>query len=181
MIVIIEDIFFKLTVKAKGNKISTYINDVLIDEMTDNTYGSGSIAFRQAETVDNDEFAAFKNIEINDFNNKPLFKENFSDGTKNWVNISENTVSVINNTMYIHSNQFVRCKIGNEWTDYIATVEISIKNSAAGFCFRVQDEGNCYMWQIYNNQETLRMRRHKKVNGLWYLIGEAVTINPNGY
>ena len=69
-----------IKIDIKGNNIKTYIDNELVHEITDNTYTTGTIGFRQSGA----ESANFDNIVVK-ANNVVVFSDDFSSTTSSWM------------------------------------------------------------------------------------------------
>ncbi|SDT43572.1 Ig-like domain (group 2) [Paenibacillaceae bacterium GAS479] len=76
------NVAYRLKIEVNGKEIKTYINNELIDTMTNNNISFGPIGFRQFKDARTNERALFDNIVIKDGSGKQLFFTDFETNNK---------------------------------------------------------------------------------------------------
>ena len=162
-----KGVTYALRIEIKGDKASTYINNILIDSARVNplggNYGYGNLGFRsaQAQTSTTIESSYFDNIKVTTINQgveKSLFAEDFS----NPASFAFTGGSVINGRLLVNINAISWQKIiGGTPAKFSLDLDMTLLNQNAGIIFAAKDVNNMYMWQINTKDQAYPLiRRH---------------------
>ena len=162
-----KGVIYTLRIEIKGDKASTYINDILIDADRVNplggNYGYGNLGFRsaQAESSTTIESASFDNIKVTTIDQgaeKTLFTEDFSTPTS----FAFTAGSVVSGRLLVNINSYSWQKIiGGTPVKFSLDMDMTLLNQNAGIIFAAKDANNMYMWQINTKDQALPvLRRH---------------------
>ncbi|MCD9025552.1 discoidin domain-containing protein [Cohnella silvisoli] len=167
---LVTDIPHHYKIEVKGSVIKTYIDDILVDTTTDNTFSAGTVGFWTGVA----DKAAYDNVVVSPIRNPitppssfppgALLTDDFNDGLSKWENTSHATTG--NGQLALTDNETMRSAAGSDWTNYSYELDASITSGYMGLSFRAQDDNNYYMWQFSNG--TLGFL--KKVAGNWQSI-----------
>lgn len=160
-----KGVTYTLRIDVKGDKASTYINDILIDADRINprggNYGYGNLGFRsaKAETSETIESASFDNVKLTTIEQnteKILFEEQFSNAS----NFSFTAGTVVNGRLLVNmGNAIAWQKTGN--ARFSLETDMTLLNQNAGIIFGATDINNMYMWSINTKDQTYPLiRRH---------------------
>jgi len=161
-----KGVTYALRIEVKGDKASTYINNILIDSARVNplggNYGYGNLGFRsaQAETSTTIESSNFDNIKVTTINQgaeKTLFAEDFS----NPASFAFTAGSVVNGQLLVNINSISWQKVIGTAAKFSLDLDMTILNQNADIIFAAKDVNNMYMWQINTkDQASPAIRRH---------------------
>jgi len=162
-----KGVIYTLRIEIKGDKASTYINNILVDADRVNplggNYGYANLGFRsaQAEKTTTIESSSFDNIKVTTIDNgveKTLFAEDFSTS----ANFAFTAGSVVNGRLLVNINSYSWQKItGGTTVKFSLDFDMTLLNQNANIIFAAKDVNNMYMWQINTKDQTLPMlRRH---------------------
>lgn len=159
-----KGVTYTLKIEVKGDKASTYINDILIDADRVNprggNYGYGNLGFRsaQAETSTTVESASYDNIKVTNINQgveKTLFAEDFS----NAANFAFTAGSVVSGRLLVDIKAISWQKTST--ARFTLETDMTLLNQNAGILFAAKDISNMYMWSINTkDQASPFIRRH---------------------
>ncbi|MDD4990668.1 MAG: family 78 glycoside hydrolase catalytic domain [Paludibacter sp.] len=159
-----KGVTYTLRIEVKGDKASTYINNILIDADRVNprggNYGYGNLGFRsaQAETSTTIESASYDNIKVTTMDagtEKTLFEENFSNASA----LPFTQGSVVGGRLLVNTNSI-------SWqrpapAKFTLETDMTLLNQNAGILFAAKDAANMYMWSINTKDQTYPLiRRH---------------------
>jgi len=162
---------YALRIEIRGDKASTYINNILIDADRVNprgagiNYGYANLGFRAdwAETITTNEEAYYDNIKVTTMYQgslTTLFEENFT-----------STTDFLFTTGTVVDGRLLTVGRGFSWqTDpralnYTINLNFNIKEISAGVCFGATNSGNFFMWQINTLGGRSYFRPHSWLNG----------------
>jgi len=162
-----KGVTYPLRIEIKGDKASTYINNILIDADRVNprggNYGYANLGFRaaQAETSTTIESAYYDNIKVTTIENgveKNLFAEDFSNAT----NFAFTGGSVVGGRLLVNTSMVsLQRLIGIAPTKFTLETDMTLLNQNAGILFAAKDINNMYMWSINTKDQTYPfIRRH---------------------
>ncbi|NLD93192.1 MAG: hypothetical protein GX639_11055 [Fibrobacter sp.] len=107
-------------------------------------------------------------VDYSDFSSLYIFSQKGLGELAGWKNIANTAIGP--NVMSVNKSAYVESKT-TDWTDYNFSFNLTIKEVAAGVCFRVKDSSNMYMWQL--NASTGLLRFHVKKDGVWTVKKET--------
>jgi len=162
-----KGVIYPLRIEIKGDKASTWINNILIDSARVNprggNYGFEKLGFRsaQAETSTKIESASFDNIIVTTVENgtvKTLFTEDFS----NLANFAFTSGTVVNGRLLMNTSLLSWQKIpGVTAAKFTLETDMTIVSKNAGILFAAKDVNNMYMWSISATDKAYPfLRRH---------------------
>ncbi len=161
-----KGVTYALRIEVKGDKASTYINNILIDADRVNprggNYGFGNLGFRsaQAETSTTIESASYDNIKVTTVENgseKTLFEENFTMTT----GFPFTAGTVVNGRLLVNTNSISWQRQSNSAVKFTLETDMTLQNQNAGIIFAAKDAGNMYMWSINTKDQSYPLlRRH---------------------
>jgi len=159
-----KGVTYTLKIEVKGDKASTYINDIMIDADRVNprggNYGYGNLGFRsaQAETSTIVESASYDNIKVTNINQgveKTLFAEDFSNAS----NFAFTAGSVVSGRLLVDIKAISWQKTST--ARFTLETDMTLMNQNAGILFAAKDISNMYMWSINTkDQASPFIRRH---------------------
>lgn len=152
-------------IEVAGTTLRTFINSVLVDTRSDDSFKQGRIGFREATK----ESACFAQVKVTAPDGTRLFSDDFRDGLSKWHNASNVTLAAEGLT--VTENEALRSLEGASWTDYAFEADIVTQEGVAGLVFRAQDEKNYYLWQF--RPATRQLLPHKKINGHFHVMPGA--------
>ncbi|WP_176444669.1 family 78 glycoside hydrolase catalytic domain [Paenibacillus herberti] len=94
------NVAYHLKIEVNGKEIKTYINNELIDTMTNNNISFGPIGFRQFKDARTNERALFDNIVIKDGSGKQLFFADFGTNTFDGGTITQDGKLLVENATF---------------------------------------------------------------------------------
>jgi alpha-L-rhamnosidase len=168
---------YRLRIEIDGDKASTYINNLLIDENRTNPlggnygYGTVGLGFR-ADIGENNkipEKSYYDNIlvsaEING-ERETLFSEDFSSPDDHAFTFG----TVENGRLLVegrsNTNFSWQKNTSNRDTHFIITADLTLLNDNAGLIFSAKDQSNFYMWAINTHDaDAPLIRRHSYTGG----------------
>ncbi len=160
-----KGVIYTLRIEIKGDKASTYINEILIDADRVNprggNYGFGNLGFRSAKAETNEtlESASFDNIKIttNDQNvEKILFEEQFA----NAADFAFTAGTVVNGRLLVNMGNNIAWQ-KTENARFTLETDMTLLNQNAGIIFGATDINNMYMWSINTKDQAYPLiRRH---------------------
>ena len=168
-----KGVTYALRIEVKGDKASTYINDILIDADRVNprggNYGYGNLGFRsaQAETSTTIESSYFDNVKETTLDQgtvKTLFAEDFS----NTASFAFTAGSVVNGRLLVNINAISWQRvIGASSDKFSLETDLTLVHDNAGIIFAAKDVNNMYMWAIntFDNATQPILRRHIYTGG----------------
>lgn len=179
IIVIQPNVTYAYRIEIRGDKASTYINDILIDADRVNprgagvNYGYANLGIREdkAESINTFEQASFDNVKETSIINgtvTTLFEENFSNPT----NFLFSTGSIVDGSLVVLGRSYSWQIAPSAYTVYTIKMDVEIKNFAAGPLFAVKDDGNFYMWQLNVENGRSYFRPHTWLNGVGAVVEE---------
>lgn len=163
-----KGVTYALRIEVKGNKASTYINNILIDADRVNprggNYGYGNLGFRsaQAETSTTIESASYDNVKVTTLDQaveKTLFEENFLLAT----NFQFTQGTVVAGRLLVNTGNSISWQrvIGATAAKFTLETDMTLVNQNAGIIFAAKDAINMYMWSINTKDQALPfVRRH---------------------
>ena len=178
LIIIEPNVTYAYRIEIRGDKASTYINNILIDADRVNprgagvNYGYANLGIREdkAESISTFEQASFDNIRVTSTINgtlTTLFEENFSDPT----NFLFTTGTVVDGRLVVLGRSYSWQRDPTAITVYTIKMDVEIKAVAAGVCFGETDPNNFFMWQLNNDGKSV-LRPHVWNSGNPSLITE---------
>jgi len=167
-----KGVTYTLRIDVKGDKASTWINDILIDSARVNprggNYGYGNLGFRsaQAETSTTVESASYDNLKVTTVYQgleKSLFEESFS----NAASFPFTQGSVVNGRLLVNTSSISWQKlVGATAAKFTLETDMTLLSQNAGILFAAKDVSNMYMWSINTKDQALPfIRRHIYTNG----------------
>jgi hypothetical protein len=167
-----NDVTYAYRIEIRGDKASTYINNILVDADRVNprgagvNYGYANLGIREdkAENIGVLEQASYDNMKVTstiDGTLTTLFEENFSDPT----NFLFSTGSVVDGSLVVVGRSYSWQIAPSAYTVYTIKMDVEIKDFAAGPCFGVKDDGNFFMWQLNVENGRSYFRPHTWLNG----------------
>lgn len=81
----------RLRIEVNGSTITTYVDGELVDERVDETFGSGTVGFREASN----EVGEFDDLVVTDSDGGTLLLDDFSAGLDQWANDSQSEYLVL--------------------------------------------------------------------------------------
>ncbi|HEY5499896.1 MAG TPA: alpha-rhamnosidase, partial [Bacteroidales bacterium] len=172
LIALKKGVTYTLQIDINGDKATTYLNGIKIDENRTNPrggdYGLANLGFRQAKAQKSDtlEEAYYDNIYVTtpiEAKIDTLFKENFStpaDFAFTLGTVTNGRLLVTNNT---YSWQKTEATVP---VNYALDMDVTLKSGNAGIIFSATDVNNMYMWSINTHDQAVPIiRRHFCVNG----------------
>jgi alpha-L-rhamnosidase len=159
---------YSLRIEIKGDKASTYINDILIDADRVNprggNYGYGDMGFRssKAENSSTIESAYFDNIKVttNDLGvNKTLFEENFS--IPEAFAFTLGSVNEGRLLVNVNAISWQKAVADASTAKFTLEMDLTLLVDNAGIIFAAKDANNMYMWSINTHDQSYPLiRRH---------------------
>ncbi|TYL44894.1 Bacterial alpha-L-rhamnosidase [Nocardioides sp. BGMRC 2183] len=142
-----------LKVRLEGATITTWIDDVLVDERTDDTYADGGFGFRTGRT----EQARFDNLTVTDLAGTVLYSNDFASGAV--PELPSLSVAEEQLVVGVSKNDLVP----GAWSDYAFEGTLQVDEVAGSLRFRGADTNSSYLWQFRAGDNQLKL--HKQVNG----------------
>lgn len=165
-----KGVVYALRIEIRGDKASTYINNILVDQDRVNprggNYGFANLGFREDKAMNSAtlEEAYYDNVKETatvDGVVTTLFEENFSkplDFQFAGGDLLDGRFHGIGRTIYWQIAPSL-------YTVYTIKMDFEINNFAAGPCFTARDANNFYMWQLNIENGGSRFRPHSWLNG----------------
>ena len=187
LITIVPNVTYALRIEIKGDKASTYINDILIDANRVNprggNYGFAKLGFRSGTQTEDAIFDNVKETTTVNAGEVILFQEDFSSAT----DFLFMNGSVIDNRFHPTINALSWQKKAP--ATYTIEEDFEINSIAAGPLFGMTDLNSYYMWQINiaangKPANTVYFRPHVwKNGGVWNFkeveISNKIVIQKN--
>jgi acetyl esterase/lipase len=162
-----KGVIYTLRIDIKGNKASTWINNILIDSARVNprggNYGYEKFGFRsaQAEASTTIESATFDNIKVTTVESgveKTLFSEDFS----NPADFAFTGGTVVDGRLLMNISLLSWQRIaGATPAKFSLETDMTIISKNAGILFAAKDINNMYMWSISATDKAYPfLRRH---------------------
>lgn len=190
LIVIEPNVTYAYRLEIRGDKASTFINNIPIDVDRVNprgagvNYGYAKLGFREdkAESINTFEQATFDNTKVTSTISgtlTTLFEENFSNPT----NFLFSTGTVTDGSLVVLGRSYSWQVDPTAITVYTIKMDVEIKAVAAGVCFGETDPGNFFMWQLNNDGKSV-LRPHVWNSGGPALLTELdisskIVLQPN--
>jgi len=168
---ITKDVNYHLQIDINGDKATTYINGIMIDENRVNprggNYGYGDLGFRQdkARTSETLEEAYFDNILVTSIveeKETTMFQEDFSKPT----NFAFTAGAVVDGRLLLGDRSLTfQKKLNILPLYYTLEMDMTLKSGNAGVIFSGSDVNNMYMWSFntFDRTEPI-IRRHFYTN-----------------
>lgn len=165
-----KGVVYALRIEIRGDKATTYINNILVDQDRVNprggNYGFANLGFREDKAMSGEtlEETYYDNVKVTTLasgNIVTLFEENFSvplDYQFAGGNVIDGRFHAIGRTIYWQIPPSL-------YTNYTIKMDFEINNYAAGPCFAARDGNNFYMWQLNIENGSSRFRPHSWFNG----------------
>jgi len=172
LINITKGVVYKLQIDIDGDKATTSINGIVIDENRVNprggNYGYGDLGFRQdkaenSETLEESYFDNIKETSIIAEKEVTLFQEDFSKPT----NFAFTAGTVVDGRLLLGDRILTfQKKLNILPLYYTLEMDMTLKSGNAGVIFSGSDANNMYMWSFntFDKAEPI-IRRHFYVNG----------------
>jgi len=162
-----KGVIYPLRIEVKGNKASTWINNILIDSARINprggNYGYEKLGFRsaQAETSSTIESASYDNIKVITVENgaeKTLFSEDFS----NLADFAFTGGTIVDGRLLMNKSLLSWQRIaGATPAKFTLETDMTILSKNGGILFAAKDVNNMYMWSISATDQAYPfIRRH---------------------
>jgi len=172
LIALKKGVIYALQIDINGDKATTYLNGIKIDENRTNPrggdYGLANLGFRQVKAQKSDtlEEAYYDNIYVTtpiEAKSDTLFKENFSSPTDFAFTLG----TVTNGRLLVNNNTYSWQKTkAIEPVNYALDMDMTLKSANAGIIFSATDANNMYMWSINTHDQAVPLiRRHFCTNG----------------
>jgi len=154
-----KGVIYALRIEIKGDKATTYINDIRVDENRTNprggNYGFYNLGFRQDKGMlsENVEDAFYDNIKVStsfEGQNVSLLDETFSNPDK----FAFTSGIVVDGRLNVVGRSYSWQKDPNAGVNltgilnYTVEMDFEINQISTGPCFAVKDASNYYMWQV---------------------------------
>jgi hypothetical protein len=165
-----KGVVYELKIEVRGDKATTYINNILIDQNRTNprggNYGFANLGFRQdkAQHSATLEETYYDNIIVKvqiGENIQTLFDENFSSP----INFLFSGGNVVDGRLLLIGRKLYWQIPPALYTTYTLEMDFEINDLAAGPCFAAKDGSNYYMWQINIEGGRSYFRPHSWENG----------------
>lgn len=165
-----KGVVYALRIEIRGDKATTYINNILVDLDRVNprggNYGFANLGFREdkamsSETLEEAYYDNVKETTTVDGAVVTLFEENFSkplDFQFAGGDLVDGRFHGIGRTIYWQIAPSL-------YSVYTIKMDFEINEIAAGPCFTARDAGNFYMWQINIEGGRSYFRPHSWLNG----------------
>ncbi|WP_141015562.1 family 78 glycoside hydrolase catalytic domain [Nocardioides sambongensis] len=153
-----------LKVRLEGSTITTWIDDVQVDQRADDTYAAGGFGFRTGRT----EQARFDDLSVTDLDGTTLYSNDFADGAVPELP----SLSVADEQLVVGVSK--NDVLPGAWSDYTLAATLRVDEVAGSVRFRGADANSSYLWQFRPGDSQLKL--HKQVNGDYNNVLKTVAL-----